>query len=491
MKKNSIRKKILMNFFINNGATLVNFFLSLYIARIVLASEIGIFSIAAVLVGFAHVFRDFGVASFIRSQKELTPQLLRASMGVMICSSWTFALVVFSTSSFAAEYYGQPGIEAVMRVLALGFLFIPIGSIPQAVLSRSLDVKIQAIVTVISVSVYAVTCITLAKMGYSYMSFAWANFANIAVSAIAYSFLRPEGIPWLPSFAEWRSVVNFGAGTMLTNSIRAIDSALPDLILGKLANAHSVGIFSRANSTVNMVSYIIAPTMNFFALPHLAKIHHEGKKIAHEIKRVVTYLTGIVWPVLAVVAVLPDDIIVFLYGKNWIECADVIPSLCAVCALQLTFSVFQPAFTGIGRPYLIAMPLVVSVFAKGMIAVFFFDGTLQSFGKAYLIGEILSMPLYFLLIRKIIGLSLVDWMEAVWPSAALAVFSYGSMFLLYPYLSYFDHLLFRLISAATFFLTIWIASVMLLKHPLSSELMRVRRPFANRTISAKKAPLAD
>jgi O-antigen/teichoic acid export membrane protein len=477
---NSLRLKLVVQFFVANGATVANFLLSVYIARLLKPSEIGIFSMAAVLVAFAHVFRDFGVVSFIRSQKTLTTDSLRAAMGVMVCASWSFALVVFLAAPFAADYYKHPGVAEVMRVLAIGFLFIPLGSIPQAVLARELDVRVHGIVSVVSVCAYAASCIILAKLGFSYMSFAWANLINILVTASTFSLLRPKHLPLLPSLRGWREVVQFGGGTMLTNSIRSADNALPDLVIGRLSSASFVGLFSRANSTVNMLNTIAGPTINFATLPYLAKVHHSGENVSREVGRIIAYLTGVMWPVLGVLALVPQDVILLLYGPSWLECAVLIPALCVMTGVQLCFSILQPAFTAMGRPYLAASPLFIGILGKVAFSVLLFDGTLKGFATAFLLGELLSIPVYLVLARKTMGLYPADWLSATWRSAVTTLIVLGALYLVSPLLSSVSHPAGRLALVAIFASLVWPTALMVLRHPLTDELMRAKNVLSSR-----------
>jgi len=481
---NSIRSKIAVQFFVSNGATIANFLLSVYIARLLKPSEIGIFSMAAVLVAFAHVFRDFGVTSYIRSQKTLSTESLRAAMGVMFCASWSFALAVFLAAPFAARFYQHPGVADVMRVLAIGFLFIPIGSIPQAVMARAMDVRIPAIVTAVSVLTYACSIIVLAKLGFSYMSFAWANLINIIVTGGMYWLLQSKDVPRLPSLRGWREVVHFGGGTMLTNSFRSAEAALPDLVIGRLGSAHLVGLFSRANSTVNILYYIAAPSISFAALPYLARVHHSGEDVSREVKRIVAYLTGVMWPALALVACVPGDIILLLYGPGWLESAPLIPVLCVVAASQMSFTVLHPAFTAMGRPYLAASPILVGMLAKGSLAVMLFDGSLLSIAVAFMYGELVAVPAYLLLARKALGISPLQWLAATWRSAAAAAIMLAGLSLSGPVLALVQHPAARLLLVAVYALVAWPLVLLLLRHPLVEELLRAKKTLSARLVRA-------
>ena len=485
---NSLRSKLSVQFVVTNASTVVSFGLSMYLARILAPAEIGIFSIAAVLASFVHVFRDFGVVSFVRSEKNLTPEVLRTAMGVMMTASWVFGAVVFFAAPYAAAYYAQPGIASVLRVLGVGFFFIPFGSIPQAVLGRELDVRKATIVTGVSTVAYAGTCVVLANLGFSYMAFAWANLVNIMACAVTYSLLRPAGLPWMPSLKGWRRIVHFGGGSILTNALRAIDLAVPDLMLSKMSGASAVGLFSRANSTVNILNYITTPTIHYAALPYLAKAHHEGNDVAGKIRTAVAYLTGVIWPALAITAVLAHDIVSFLYGALWLDCAVVIPLLCAANAIQMMFYVLLPSFTGVGRPYLVALPLTLGVLVKIIAALSLFDGTLISFAKAYLLGEVATIPVYLYLARLHLNVSYRAWFGSIVRSAAATAMVLGAFLLVYPLLQRIDLLVLRLGAAGILWLLVWVAAIVLVRHPLCDELQRLRDVVRQkRALAAKSA----
>jgi O-antigen/teichoic acid export membrane protein len=100
---------------------------SVILARILSPSEIGVYSMTVVFVNFAHVFRDFGVSSYLQREKDLTPDKLRSANGVVFATSWLIASVLFLASPWIGQWFHEPEIVPVMRVLAIGFFFIPFG----------------------------------------------------------------------------------------------------------------------------------------------------------------------------------------------------------------------------------------------------------------------------------------------------------------------------------------------------------------------------
>ena len=97
----SFRRSLALNFASSSGATAIQFLFSLAIARILSPAEIGFYSIAVVLVSIAHVFRDFGVSTYLQREDDLTEDKVRSAIGVAFAVAWAIALVLLVGSGCA------------------------------------------------------------------------------------------------------------------------------------------------------------------------------------------------------------------------------------------------------------------------------------------------------------------------------------------------------------------------------------------------------
>ncbi|MGE5386999.1 MAG: lipopolysaccharide biosynthesis protein [Betaproteobacteria bacterium] len=464
-----LRLSLVITFFSSNGATAVNFVVTIVLARLLSPSEIGIFSITAVITAIAHIFRDFGVGSYLQREKDLTPEKVRAAIGVLLTSSWSIALLLFILSGYAADYYRQPGIQPIMQVLAMGFLFIPFGSVTHALLTREFRAKEQAMVNVAGTTAYATSSIVLALLGFSYMSMAWANLINIIVTSLAYVPFRPKNAPWLPSFRGWRKVVNFGTGAILGNSVGAMNNAMPDMVLGKVSGAHDVGIMSRATSTTNIFTQIAGPTVHYAVLPYLAQKHHDGESLRDPLSQAVSYLTVFAWPAIFVTAVFAQQIVLFLYGEKWLECVPIIRVICLMTALGIPFNFNGAALMAIGRPYLAVMPAAALLLLRIGAIVVLYDGTLVSFAYALVLASLFIYPIQFWLQKRYLDFHIPAFLKAQSKSMgialACALAAYG-IDLALPKMPPGIEL--AILAAAL--IPFWILLIIRLKHPMLNEL---------------------
>lgn len=420
-----LRRSVFITFFSSNAATAIQFGVTLILSRLLTPSEVGIFSITVVFVGIVAVFRDFGVSSYLQREKELSPEKIRAALGLLLTTSWSLAVLIYLSSGLLADFYGQPGIQEVLHVLTISFVLVPFASFFYALLARNLEAGKQAIVNGVSTIAYAVSCITLAWLGFSYMSLAWANVVNIAVTIVCYLFLRPKDVPCRPSLSGWGPPARFGGGAILGNLIDRIHGAVPDLVLGKLSGPHDVGLYSRANGLVGIFAQIASPTINYNAVPYIAKNFHNNEPLAPILAKATSYLTAVSWPFFIVTLLFPVEIIRVLYGEQWIAAAPIAVFICIQAMVRTGYSLTAPALMAIGRPYLSSMSsgfgLLVRITAIYLLAAH----DAYTFAMAICVADILSVVLPIYLMSSKLGYSFRMAMDAHWASFKLnaAVFA--------------------------------------------------------------------
>lgn len=417
----NLRRSLIINFFSSSGAAGLQFMVSVLLARLLSPSEIGVFSMTVVFVNIAHMFRDFGVATYIQREKELTEQKMRSAIGVMFTSSWAISAVLFAVSGWLGAWFREPQLVPVMRVLAIGFVIIPFGSITHSMLIRELAADKQAYVTAVSTIAYCASCLILAAMGFGTMSLAWANLVNICVCALAYIPLRPKGMPWMPSFRHWGDIIHFGVGTLITNITSSVNNSIPDLMLGKLSSARLVGLLSRANSTVSIFSYVAGSTITYGAVTYLSQAHHRGDSLVPVLRRANALLTGIGWPAFALTALLGSDIVLSLYGPKWLDSVPAILPLSVAAALSMPFQYTPTAFMAVGRPYLGGVPVLVTLLSRIGFGWWMFDGTLATFAWSMCFATLATAPVMLVQQRRYFGFHYSKFLAGLVPSAVVTV----------------------------------------------------------------------
>ena len=134
----SIRRSLFLSLLDKYSALIIGIMTNLVLARILTPYDIGVYSIAGAVVGFAGTLRDFGVSSYLISERELTVARRRSAIGVSLVTTWSIGVVVAVVSPEVAEFYDNSGVQNVMLVLSLNFLLIPLTMVEITMLRREM-----------------------------------------------------------------------------------------------------------------------------------------------------------------------------------------------------------------------------------------------------------------------------------------------------------------------------------------------------------------
>ncbi len=468
----SVRRSLGVIFLLSNSLTVLMFGVTVVLARLLSPSEIGVFSIVAVIAGVASILRDFGVSAYLQRERDLTAEKREAALTFLIVVAWSTAIVFAALAQPIARFYGEPGMASLVWVFCLSFAMLPFASYPYALLAREMRVDEQAAVSVASQIAFAVCAIGLAYLGHGYMSLAWANVANTAVSVLGYLTLSSVRYPRRLSLSKWGGLVRFGGGAMSGMLLDKLNQAAPDMILGKIGTTHDVGLFSRANGLVSLFIQAVGPSVNYNALPFLSRESHEGRAIGPLLCRGLAIICCVGWPVYFFLALYARQIIEILYGAAWVEAAPVASVLALGFAFRLMLIFAWPALSAAGKPFIAGQGAAVDL-ALRLVAIWLVGSTeLWHFAAAIAMADILSTAFPLWQLRRHLGLSLGELMNSMVQTGKLAVVPCAM--LLFARFGLPDSLptILQLVVGIFVLLVGWILGVRLVQHAIRPELSR-------------------
>src|SRR5579875_2947089 len=146
--KPSVRRALSLSFTRSGITFAFNVATVTIVSRLLTPSEVGVFSVAVAFVALVQMLRDFGVSEFI------------------------------------GQFYGNPGVAQVAKVLSLVFLLMPFGTTTQSYMRRDMQFGLLVRIQTAETATRSITTIALAYLGFSYMSMAWGSVAAMGVVVI-------------------------------------------------------------------------------------------------------------------------------------------------------------------------------------------------------------------------------------------------------------------------------------------------------------------
>lgn len=345
----SIARGVAISFGRTGSNFLISFVSNVVLARLLLPSEIGVFSTALAILAILHAIRDFGLGRYLLKEPVLTDEKIRTVFGVAILISWSLGSIIFFSRGIAATFYREPQIAELLALLSVNFFFLPFGQPALALMRRERRYGRLSMIAVFSTFTGAVVSIGSALLGYGPFALAHGAIANTCTTVVLCLASRPDHLLMLPSLKAWRSVLHFGSLGSVATLVGQLGAQAPELLLGRFLGFSAVGLYSRALGVSALIQSLFAQAIAWVMGPEFAAVFRSGKAPAASVLRITDYLVVVGWPALVFLALKADTIIHFLYGENWVPAAALVPALCLYQGISLLVSQAGALYEGSGN----------------------------------------------------------------------------------------------------------------------------------------------
>jgi len=343
------RRPLMFSFFDKYVVIAINLVMAVVVARLLTPEEVGVFMVGNALVMMTAAFRDFGVSVYLIQERDITLDGVRSAFTVTLILSLLIAGGLYTLAGPIAVFYGEQGLQLVLQIIAIGFLLAPFSAPITALLRREMAFDRIALISVVGAAVNLVAVVTLAALGFGYLSLAWASLLAAVAGVLLAILARPDFSIFRPTLAAWRKVCSFGGYSTATTLLNIFHEQLPQLLLGRILGFQAVGLYTRALLLCQLPERLIHAAVVPVALPALAAEVRSGNSLKQHYLRALAYNTALQWPFLVCVALLADPVVKVLLGEQWTAVAPML-RIMALAWLSL-FPAFMtyPVLVSVGR----------------------------------------------------------------------------------------------------------------------------------------------
>jgi O-antigen/teichoic acid export membrane protein len=322
---------------------------TLAVIRLLAPRDYGLFAMTQTVLSLLAFLNGSGFASALVQAPELTRHRIRQVFGILLLLNGGLALVQLTAAPLVAAYYRQPELTPLIRVQCLVFLCVPFTALPDALLSRGLDFRNQAIGNLAAALVCAVVSLAGALLGWGVWTLVVAPISGFWTRAALLTILSRTFV--LPSF-DLRgagSVIGFGSALLLTQFLWVMQSQSDVFIGGRLLDPHALGLYTEGLFLTQIVVAKFVPPLNEVAFPAYARIRQEGGALADAFAGAVRLVFLATAPIFLGLAAAAEPIVATLFGPKWHAMTQFV-QLTALAMPFVTLQVlFPPAVNALGR----------------------------------------------------------------------------------------------------------------------------------------------
>lgn len=388
------------------GPQIIFLIANIILAHFLTPEELGAVGVLSILSTIASTLVDSGFGGSLINEREIN-DIDCSTVGFFnIFVGFFLFFVSFLCSDLIEDYFQYEGLSNVNRWLSLIFFINSFAVVPRSLLMREIRFSVLAKISLISMFVASFVSIILGMCEFgSYALVAHQIIYSLVEVTLIYGFSRYR-IIFTFSWSSFVRLYPFGFFTTITNVIDAVYENIISVLLGRYLGMGSAGLFSQSKKLQGAVSGSIGQTVNSVAFPVLARSLDDKVSFHAEIEDLAKKISILIFPILGVIAVYSQEILLFLFGDQWIA-GDV---YLRVLILAGVFNVLETLHrNSLKALSLVRVTAIATVFKRVLglilivIGMFFSQGLMLA---GYFLGAILGYLINLFVYGKNMGISL-------------------------------------------------------------------------------------
>jgi len=316
---------------------------TIFVIRFLAPEDFGIISLAELFRTFIVLFSTMGLGQGLIAAKELTPDLIRKTIGLLFIVNCLLFIIQFFSAPYVAEFYNSAELEAVLKFTAFTYLINPWSAVPFALIARELEHEKSAKGFFFVGIFCSLLSLSLAYLGYGY----WALVFPIVFAAVANCIWLNiiKQYPMLPSFSFSGALplFKFGAFVAISDLLWVAYNKVDVAIGGKYFDISELGFYAVALQLGTLLMTRVMPLFNVVAFPALARLNDTHGGSNDYLLVGLRMCSMLIFPVFFGVAFIGHNIIYLLLGEEWTRVSGMLAVLAATVPLRILAYVISPA----------------------------------------------------------------------------------------------------------------------------------------------------
>lgn len=331
---------------LNSGTTqILNLIIGIILARHLTKADYGIIGILTIFIAIASDLQSAGFTQGLINIKRPTARDYNSVFSFNVCMSVLMYSVLFFSAPFIAEYFHQPCLVSVSRVVFLTFFISSLGIAHGGYMAKNMMNRELAIIGALALILSGAVGITLALLDFAYWSLAWQQVTYMIVVNIGrYYYVRD----WRPrlslDFGPVRLMAPFALKILVTKILNTLSANILTPIFARWFTIHQVGSYTQAFKWNTMAYSLVANTVGQIAQPVLVETDR-----SEAFRKMLRFTCFISMPLMFGFALVGREFILITIKEEWLECVPLLQVLCISGAFMPIHTMYQNLAISHGR----------------------------------------------------------------------------------------------------------------------------------------------
>lgn len=384
------------------------------LARLLIPADFGLVALATSLIGLLTLLGDFGFDLALIQHPNAQRRHFDTVWTFNVAFGLATAAVLLLLADAAARFYNDPRLVPVMFGLAAARAISCFENIGLVAFRKDMafdqDFKFSLYKRLATTFL---ATIPLAFLLRNYWALVGGLIAGSCIG-LALSYLLHPYRPRL-TLSAMRELLGYSKWLQLANIVTFASGRAADFIVGRIAGASALGLFTIAKEISNLPSAELAAPIHRGVFPGYAKIAADRALLKRAYLRVTSILLLVIVPAGIGLSLVAEPAVLVFFGEKWTAMVPLIEILSVNGVLGISLSTAAYVYLALGTPRHTTM--LVGVYAGVSISMMVWlvpMSGIKGAATAVIVATVATMPLNFRLLSNAVGVTMLDLSEIVW-----------------------------------------------------------------------------
>ena len=314
------------------GAQIVNFVVSIILARLLSPNDYGVVALVLVFTNVAMVFINTGFSSAIVQRNNLEEKDVYSMFYIGLVTSILLYSIIFWSAKEIAYFYRD---ERLILLLRFGGTIIPISSfsaVQQSLLTRQMKFRVLSIISIIGSFVQGIVGIVLAFWNYG----AWSLIISMVVGQLTITIL-------IDYFANWQLKLKFSIRSikktywyslklLISELLNTLFNNIRSIIIGFQYSTSDLAYYNKGYQFPTLIMTTVDGAMTSVLFSTLSKYQSEwenqGLNVLRKMIKMSMYVCA---PLMVGLFSVARPLIITLMTEKWINSVIYVRLVSIIC----------------------------------------------------------------------------------------------------------------------------------------------------------------
>jgi len=312
-----IRKNLFWDYLNKFGVTIFGLITTTILARILTPQDYGVVGIAMAVTGIAGIFMNLGFVSAIIQAKELDNKSLSTVFFLNLGIASLIYVIIFFSSVWVSVFYKIPELKFILRVTSLSFIINAIGIVPSALLTREMNFRKIALISLVASISGGLIGIAMAINHMGVWSIVAQQLLGTTISLIGL-FIATK---WLPIiYFRLKSIhhmLKFGIYMFFSGFLDGIYTRIDIFLIAKVFSPASLGLYTRAQGLDSTIRGLSSGSLLNVLFPTFAKIREDKEQLKIMYYQYFELISFLFCLLAGIFYLSATDLFYILFGPQW------------------------------------------------------------------------------------------------------------------------------------------------------------------------------